>query len=79
MGNVGTVFEQTDVKAITENTVFPGCVYRLEGSVLTYSGNLGVALNRHSALNVGVEQREGESQNLDYSNTVIRGGFSYSY
>lgn len=78
-GNVGKVFENATVEAITLDNVFGGCVYKLDGRSNMLSLDLGYAIGQHSSLNFGVSYQAGSADNLDYSNTTIQASYMYSY
>jgi len=78
-GNVGTVLAVEDVKAITADAVFGGCVYRLDGDGNSASLDLSYATGRHSSLNIGADYLTGKADVLEYKNTVFRASFIYSY
>jgi len=78
-GNVGTVLAVEDVKAITADAVFGGCVYRLDGDGNSASLDLSYATGRHSSLNVGVDYQKGKADVLEYQNTILRASFLYRY
>mgnify|MGYP001040452087 FL=1 len=75
--NVSKVLETMQVKAITSDEIFGGCVYQLDGSNNIYSAGLSYALNNHSALNLSVEFYQGSADALDYHGSNVQ--FSYNY
>ncbi len=78
-GNVGKVLAVEDVKAITLDAVFGGCVYRLDGDGNSASLDLSYATGRHSSLNIGADYLTGKADVLEYQNTIFRASFIYSY
>lgn len=77
--NVGTVLSEEDVKAITLDDVFGGCVYRIGGNGNKASLDLSYSTSRHSSLNVGVSYLKGKGDVLTYRNTILRASFMYSF
>ncbi len=77
--NVGKVFENATVNAITLDNVFGGCVYKLDGRANMLSLDLGYAIGQHSSLNLGVRYQAGSADDLDYSNTSVQASYMYSY
>lgn len=78
-GNVGTVLAVEDVRAITLDDVFSGCVYRLNGSGNSGALSLSYATGRHSSINASVTYLKGKGDELEYDNTVLQVGFLYNY
>ena len=78
-GNVGTVLANENVRAITLDDVFGGCVYRLDGNSDSLYVNYGYALGHHAALNAGIEYRNGKADVLGYETTIFRISLNYSY
>lgn len=79
VGNVGIVLANENVKAITLDDVFGGCVYRLEGNSNSLNANYSYALGRHAAFNAGFEYRNGKADVLGYETSIFRLSFNYSY
>jgi len=77
-GNVGIVLDVEDVKAITGDEVFGGCVYRLDGSSNSARVQYSYALGRHSSLNVSYEKREGKADVLEYDTSLWNISLMYS-
>lgn len=78
-GNVGKVFENARVRAITLDNAFGGCVYKLDGRANMLSLDLGYAIGQHSSVNFGVGYQAGTADDLDYSNTTVQASYMYSY
>jgi hypothetical protein len=78
-GNVGTVLAVEDVKAITSDAVFGGCVYRLDGSGNSASLDLSYATGRHSSINISAEYLSGKADVLEYHSSIFRASYMYSY
>ncbi len=77
--NVAKVLEVEKVKAITQDNVFSGCVYKLKGSSNIFSTSLGYSLNSHSALNFLIEHYQGHADVLDYQSTLFSLSYNYRY
>lgn len=77
--NVGTVLDVENVKAITLDSVFGGCVYRLNGDGNKATLDVSYAVGSHSSLNFGVTYLKGKADVLEYENTLFRASFMYSY
>jgi len=77
--NVAKVLEVEQVKAITKDDVFGGCVYKLEGNSNIYSASLGYSLSNHAGLNFVVEHYQGKAEVLDYQRTSYSLSFNYRY
>ncbi len=77
--NVAIVLASEDVKAVTLDEVFGGCIYRIDGDGNSGSLDLSYAIGRHSSLSAGVSYLEGDGDVLDYENTIFRASFMYSY
>lgn len=71
-GNVGTVFALEDVKAIAFDDVFGGCVYRLDGTLWTFSLGASYALGRETALLFTYQNNDGKADELHYSGKIYR-------
>jgi hypothetical protein len=77
--NVNKVLDTMQVKAITNDDIFGGCVYQLDGSSNIYSTNLSYALTNHSALNLSVEFYRGDASSLSYQGSNIQMSYNYRY
>jgi len=77
--NVATVLEVEQVKAITSDRVFGGCVYKLDGSSNIYSASLSYSLSSHSGVNFVMEHYQGKADVLDYHRTSYSLSFNYRY
>jgi len=77
--NVAKVIEVERVKAITQDDVFGGCVYKLEGGANIYSALLSYSLNNHSAINLLAEHYQGRADVLDYQSTSYSLSLNYRY
>ena len=77
--NVAKALETMQVKAITSDEVFGGCVYQVDGSNNTYSANLSYAISRHSALNLSVEFYDGSVDILEYDGSKVQLSYNYRY
>jgi hypothetical protein len=77
--NVGEVLESMQVKAITLDAIFGGCVYQIDGSTNIYSGNISYALSNHSAFNLSVEFYQGNANELDYHGSNVQISYNYRY
>jgi len=77
--NVAIVLATEDVKAITLDSVFGGCVYRLDGKGNNARADISFSATRHSSLNFGVAYQKGKGDVQDYKNTILRASFIYSY
>lgn len=77
--NVATVLEVEEVKAITQDPVFAGCVYKLDGSSNIYSASLSYSLSSHAGVNLVFEHYQGKADVLDYHNTSYLISFNYRY
>ncbi len=77
--NVATVLEVEQVKAITSDRIFGGCVYKLDGSSNIYSASLSYSLTSHSGLNFVMEHYQGKADVLDYHSTSYSLSFNYRY
>jgi opacity protein-like surface antigen len=71
-GNVGTVLAKADVKAIALDSVFGGCVYRLNGTGHAALVNLSWGVNDHFSIDLGYRYQYGKAQGLDYSSNTGR-------
>lgn len=72
-GNVGKVIarEGANLKAITVDDVFGGCVYRLGGDMHVASVNLNYGLGRRFSVDLGYEFRQGQADVLIYRNNIV--------
>ncbi len=77
--NVAIVLEVEQVKAITSDPVFGGCIYKLDGSSNIYSASLSYSLSSHSGLNFDIEHYQGKADVLDYHRTSYSLSFNYRY
>jgi len=77
--NVAKVLEVEQVKAITKDDIFGGCVYKLDGSSNIYSASLSYSLTSHSGLNFVMEHYQGKADVLDYHSTSYSLSFNYRY
>jgi len=77
--NVGKVLDTMQVKAITSDLIFGGCVYKLDGSNNIYTSNLSYALSNHSALNLSAKFYQGKANSLDYHGSNIQVSYNYRY
>ncbi|MEE9328193.1 MAG: hypothetical protein V3U71_12985 [Cocleimonas sp.] len=76
--NAGIVLDNEDVKAITFDDVFKGCVYQLEGSGNSLRLRYSYALGRHSSVNVAYEKRDMKVDVLDYDTSLWNISYMYS-
>lgn len=77
--NVVTVKAGEHILAITQDAVFGGCVYRLDGDGNSATLGLSFATGRHSSLNFGAKYQVGKGDVIEYQNTVFRASFLYRY
>lgn len=77
--NLGIVKGKENILAITQDAVFGGCVYRLDGNGNSASLDLSYATGRHSSINLGARYQKGKADQIEYRNTVIRASFLYRY
>ena len=77
--NVAKVLEVEEVKAITKDKIFVGCVYKLDGSSNIFSASLSYSLTRHSAINLFIERYQGHADVLEYKNTSYSLSYNYRY
>jgi len=77
--NVAKVLDVEQVKAITKDAIFGGCVYKLDGSSNIYSASLSYSLTSHSGLNFVMEHYQGKADVLDYQSTSYLLSFNYRY
>ncbi|MCJ8297022.1 MAG: hypothetical protein MJK15_21730 [Colwellia sp.] len=77
--NVAKVLEVEEVKAITKDKIFVGCVYKLDGSSNIFSASLSYSLTRHSAINLFIERYQGHADVLKYQNTSYSISYNYRY
>jgi hypothetical protein len=66
VGNVNRVFQKADVKAISLDPVFGGCVYRLEGNAHAARINLSYGFNAHLSFDASYRYQWGEADSLTY-------------
>jgi hypothetical protein len=78
-GNVDIVLDSEYVKAIIRDPAFGGCSYRLGGDAWSAELNLTYALSSHASINAGFAYLDGQSDVLEYSNTVWRASLIYRY
>jgi hypothetical protein len=71
-GNVGTVLVKADVEAIALDSVFGGCVYRLNGTGHAAFVDLSWGINHHFSIDLGYRYQYGKAQGLDYSSNTGR-------
>jgi hypothetical protein len=76
--NAAIVLDNEDVKAITVDEVFNGCVYQLEGSGNAIRLQYSYALGRHSSLNVAYEKRDTKVDVLEYDTSLWNISYMYS-
>jgi len=77
--NVNIVLDTMQVKAITSDTIFGGCVYQVDGSNNSYSSNISYAITDHSALNLSIEHFRGNANSLSYRGNNIQLSYNYRY
>lgn len=77
--NVGKVLATMQVTAITVDTIFNGCVYRLDGKSHRYSASISYALSEHAAINLDTHLNEGSADGLNYSANGIQLSYNYRY
>jgi hypothetical protein len=77
--NLGTVKAGENILAITQDAVFGGCVYRLDGDGGSASLDLSYATGRHSSVNFGAKYQVGKGDVIEYQNTIFRASFLYRY
>lgn len=77
--NVKKVLDTMQVKAITFDDIFGGCVYKIDGQSNIYSSALSFALNNHSSLNFKVAFYQGHASDLDYQRSDIQLSYNYRY
>lgn len=72
VGNVGTVLrrEGDNVKAITVNNVFGGCVYRLGGHVNSAAVALNYGIGERWAIEAGYRFHGGKARELNYKTNI---------
>ncbi len=80
VGNVGNVLdrEKDNVRAITLDDVFGGCVYRLDGNANAIKLQASYALGRHASLNLGYQKHKAKADVLDYDSALWNISFMYS-
>ena len=77
--NLGTVKAGENILAITQDAVFGGCVYRLDGDGGSATLDLSYATGRHSSVNFGAAYQVGKGDVIEYQNTIFRASFLYRY
>lgn len=77
--NVAKVLEVEEVKAITNDDIFGGCVYKLDGGSNIYLASLSYSLTSHAAVNFVMEHYQGQADVLDYHSTSYLISFNYRY
>lgn len=78
-GNVAKVLDTMQVKAITSDDIFGGCVYQIDGSNNGYTATLSYALSNHAAVNLVVQYHHGDANELDYHSSVFSINYNYRY
>jgi len=77
--NIEKVWLTEQVKAITSDDVFGGCIYRLDGTSNSYSSSLSFAVNNHSAIHLFYEINQGQAKTLRYQSTHLQLSYNYRY
>ena len=77
--NLAKVLEVEQVKAITKDEIFGGCVYKLDGNSNIVSASLSYSLTSHAGVNFVIEHNRGQADVLDYKNTSYLLSFNYRY
>jgi len=79
-GNVATVL-MWDISAIIKDSIFGGCVYRLDVEAYSLSFDNSYALGRHASINVGyqLQKGKGDAGFLKYKNSIFSVIYKYSY
>jgi hypothetical protein len=70
--NVATVLASADVKAIALDSVFGGCVYRLDGTGHAPFVNLSWGLTNRISLDLGYRFQYGKADDLSYRSNAVR-------
>lgn len=77
--NVAIVLANEQVDAITQDTIFGGCVYRLTTTGSRYSANLSYAWSNHAGIDFTVSTFSGNADVLSYRGNAINLTYNYRY
>ncbi len=77
--NVARALELEKVDAITKDSIFGGCVYRLDTQVKRINVAISYALSAHSSISLFNEYFDGHGDVLSYSGFNTQVAFSYRY
>ena len=70
--NFGTVLARADVEAVTLDSVFGGCVYRLDGTGSAAFVNFSWGFTNRISLDLGYRFYYGKADDLDYFSNTAR-------
>ena len=79
VGNVARVFQKADVKAISLDPVFGGCVYRLEGTGHSGFANLSYGIGARVSVDASYRFQWGKADSLTYRANTGRLTLVYRY
>ncbi len=77
--NVALALESAQIKAITFDQVFGGCIYKLKGKANIYNISLSYALTSHSSLNLSADFYHGQANTLKYESNRLFLSYNYMY
>ena len=66
------------ITALTPDTIFGGCRYRIDATGLSYGLTSTYAINSHASINFGLSYSEGGRQGLEYQSQQYFANFRYS-